>query len=74
MKKQRIKPIELYITGNTPGSLSRGEMFVDVEFLQKYRDSSPIHEYYYQGLKLTFVIDIFVFDVKSCEFFTKGDE
>lgn len=68
MFKRKIKPIVFYLPENVR------EMFVDVEFLDEYRKSGLLHEHWYQGLKLIFGIDIFVFDVKACEFFDKGSK
>jgi len=44
------------------------DLFVDVEYLQKYRKLSPLHEHFYGGLVFGFGKNVFVFDVKACDF------
>jgi len=44
------------------------DMFVDAVFLQRWRDSDPFNEHFYQGLMLGFGENVFVFDKDSVEF------
>ena len=59
---RKFKPVTGLIPENT------NDMFIDVGFLQKYRGMSSMHEYFYSGLVLGFGKNVFVFDVKSCDF------
>lgn len=49
------------------------DIFVDVEHLEAYREICPLHEHLYGGLVLGFGKNVFVFDVKACEFFKKKE-
>jgi len=64
--KRMFKPVIMIIPENTD------DMFIDAEALQEYRKMRPIHEYFYGGLVLGFGINVFVFDLMSCEFMKKN--
>lgn len=64
-RKKKLKPIipiTLYIDDN---------LYVDMEYLEQYRKNP--RSYWdvtgYEGIVLGFGINVFVFDVESCEFF-----
>lgn len=50
------------------------DLFVDVDFMQAWRKSTPFNENYYQGLVLGFGKNIFVFAKDSVEFLNKEKE
>lgn len=62
-REKEVKPVVMLISENT------NDLFVDVEHLQEWRKERPLNEYYYGGLVLGFGKNVFVFDLKSCEFF-----
>ena len=64
----RTKPVLMCYEKNSENSF---DIFVDVGHLNKYRKTSPQREFYYQAIKPRFGINVFIFDIKACEFFKK---
>jgi len=62
---KKFKPVRGLIPKNT------NDMFIDAGILQKYRKTEFLGEYFYGGIALGFGKNIFVFDVKSCDFYKK---
>lgn len=67
-KRKRFKPVVFLIPENTD------DLFINVEHLQLYKESSPMCRYFYEGLVLGFGKNIFVFDAESCDFFFKEEK
>lgn len=66
----RIKPVLMFYSRNEKNTF---DVFVDVGHLSRYRKTSPLREFYYQAIKPRFGINIFIFDIKACEFFKKEE-
>ena len=63
---KKIKPIIAVIPEDTD------DLFIDLEYCQKYRKMSTLSEYFYRGLTLGFGKNVFIFDIEACDFLVKG--
>lgn len=63
---KKIKPIIAIIPEDTD------DLFIDMEYCQRYRKMGILNEYFYRGLILGFGKNVFIFDIEACDFLIEG--
>ena len=63
--KKKFKPITFLIPKDT------NDVFIDAEQFMAWKKESPVNEAYCSDGSLVLDMQVFVFDVNSCDFFKK---